>query len=271
VSRSFGARGLFGGTELMAVRDVDLAVARGEAVGLVGESGCGKSTLGRMLLGLIAPTRGRVVFDGRDLAGLGGADLRALRRRMQVIFQDPYASLDPRRPVGEQVADGIRIHRLADAAAVPERSAELIRLVGLDPAQARRLPNEFSGGQRQRIAIARALATQPDFIVADEPVSALDVSVQAQVVNLLADLRAQLGLALLFISHDLHIVRHICERVVVMYMGRVVEAGPSAQVFHAPAHPYTRALIEATPSIRPRAGKARPVVAGEPPSALAPP
>jgi oligopeptide/dipeptide ABC transporter ATP-binding protein len=269
LSRAFRTRGLFGGAGLIAVRDVTLEVARGEAVGVVGESGCGKSTLGRLLIGLIAPTRGRVRFDGRDLAGLPAAELRRLRRRMQIVFQDPYASLDPRRPVGQQIADGLRIHHLADAAAVTERTAELVRLVGLDPAQSGRLPNAFSGGQRQRIAIARALATRPDFIVADEPVSSLDVSVQAQVINLLADLRQTFGLALVFISHDLHIVRHICERVVVMYLGRIVEAGPTADVFRAPAHPYTRALIAATPSIRPRARVA--VVAGEPPSALAPP
>jgi oligopeptide/dipeptide ABC transporter ATP-binding protein len=272
LSRSFRARGLFAGkAEIMAVREVDLSIGRGEAVGIVGESGCGKSTLGRMLLRLLSPTRGRVLFEGQDLAGLRAADLRRLRRRMQIIFQDPYASLDPRRPVGRQIADGIRIHALAGDPGAHDRVAELLRLVGLDPAHAARLPHEFSGGQRQRIAIARALATRPDFIVADEPVSSLDVSVQAQVLNLLGELRAELGLALLFISHDLHVVRHICERVAVMYLGRIVEEGQAADVFRAPAHPYTRALIAATPSIRPQKRKDKATLAGELPSAVAPP
>jgi oligopeptide/dipeptide ABC transporter ATP-binding protein len=271
LARRFRARGRFGRrAELMAVRHVDLAVGRGEAVGIVGESGCGKSTVGRMLLHLLTPTRGRVVFDGQNLAHLPTAGLRRLRRRMQIIFQDPYASLDSRRPVGPQIADGLRIHALADAAGAREAAAELLKRVGLDPSHAARLPHEFSGGQRQRIAIARALATRPDFVVADEPVSSLDVSVQAQVLNLLADLRAEFGLALLFISHDLHLVRHICERVVVMYLGRIVEEGRAAEVFRAPAHPYTRALIAATPSLR-GAAKERAALVGEVPSALAPP
>jgi oligopeptide transport system ATP-binding protein len=272
LARRFRARGGFGRhAELMAVRHVDLAVRRSEAVGIVGESGCGKSTVGRLLLHLLAPTRGRVLFDGQDLARLPTARLRRLRRRMQIIFQDPYASLDPRRPVGPQIADGLRIHALADGAAARAASADLLNRVGLDPSHAARLPHEFSGGQRQRIAIARALATRPDFIVADEPVSSLDVSVQAQVLNLLADLRAEFGLALLFISHDLHVVRHICERVAVMYLGRIVEEGSAAEVFRAPAHPYTRALIAATPSMRRRASKGKAALAGEVPSALAPP
>jgi oligopeptide transport system ATP-binding protein len=269
LSRSFRARGgLFAGTaEIMAVKEVDLAIGRGEAVGVVGESGCGKTTLGRMLLRLIPPSRGRVLFEGLDLEALPRSQLRRLRRRMQIVFQDPYASLDPRRPVGAQIADGILIHNLCPNASLHE----LLALVGLDPAHAQRLPHEFSGGQRQRIAIARALASRPDFVVADEPVSALDVSVQAQVLNLLADLRAQLGLALLFISHDLHVVRHLCERVLVMYLGRVVEEGTAAQLFGAPAHPYTRALIAATPSIHARAGKHRLLLSGETPSAFSPP
>jgi ABC-type oligopeptide transport system ATPase subunit len=252
--RSFRARhGLFAQrADIMAVRDVNLRIGRGEAVGVVGESGCGKSTLGRMLLGLLPPLRGRVLFDGQDLNGLGHSHLRRLRRRMQMIFQDPYASLDPRRPVGRQIGDGFLIHDLCDSSTVPDRVIELLKLVSLDPTHAERLPHEFSGGQRQRIAIARALATRPDFVVADEPVSALDVSVQAQILNLLADLRAELGLALLFISHDLHVVRHLCERVVVMYLGRIVEEGKAEDVFRAPAHSYTRALIAASPSIRRR-------------------
>jgi len=272
LARRFRARGRFGRrAELMAVRHVDLAVRRGEAVGIVGESGCGKSTVGRMLLHLLEPTRGRVSFDGQDLARLTTAGLRRLRRRMQIIFQNPYASLDPRRPVGPQIADGLRIHALADSAAARAASADLLNRVGLDPSHAGRLPHEFSGGQRQRIAIARALATRPDFIVADEPVSSLDVSVQAQVLNLLGDLRAEFGLAMLFISHDLHVVRHICERVAVMYLGRIVEEGRADEVFRAPAHPYTRALIAATPSMRRRVSKDEAALAGEVPSALAPP
>src|SRR6516164_470880 len=273
LSRSFRVRrGFFAGkAEMMAVCDVDLAIGRGEAVGVVGESGCGKTTLGRMLLRLLAPTHGRVMFDGQDLNYVGRSDLRRLRRRMQMIFQDPFASLDPRRPVGRQIADGILIHDLADRSDIVDRVAELLKLVGLDPSHTSRLPHEFSGGQRQRIAIARALATRPDFVVADEPVSSLDVSVQAQVLNLLADLRAEFGLALLFISHDLHVVRHLWERVHVMYLGRVVEEGAAAEVFGAPAHPYTRALIAATPSIHARAPKNRPLLSGEAPSAFSPP
>ena len=273
LSRSFRARGgLFAGTaEIMAVKEVDLAIGRGEAVGVVGESGCGKTTLGRMLLRLIPPSRGRVLFEGLDLEALPRSQLRRLRRRMQIVFQDPYASLDPRRAVGAQIADGILIHNLCPNASLQDRVHELLALVGLDPAHAQRLPHEFSGGQRQRIAIARALASRPDFVVADEPVSALDVSVQAQVLNLLADLRAQLGLALLFISHDLHVVRHLCERVLVMYLGRVVEEGTAAQLFGAPAHPYTQALIAATPSIHARARENRLLLSGETPSAFSPP
>jgi oligopeptide/dipeptide ABC transporter ATP-binding protein len=251
ISRSFAVRGgLFRRHALYAVRDVDLTIRPGEAVGIVGESGCGKSTLGRLLLGLMRPTAGRVLFEGRDLAQLGGGVMRATRRKMQMIFQDPFSSLDPRRPIGGQIADGLAVHGIVPSV---ERDAEVARLlaqVGLDAAHAGRLPHAFSGGQRQRIAIARALATRPDFIVADEPVSALDVSIQAHIVNLLADLRASLGLSLLFISHDLHVVRHLCDRVVVMYLGQIVEEGPAAELFRAPAHPYTRALLDATPSLR---------------------
>jgi oligopeptide/dipeptide ABC transporter ATP-binding protein len=273
VSRSFRAGGgLFSRrATIKAVREVDLTVGRGEAVGVVGESGCGKSTLGRMLLHLLVPTSGRVLFEGVPLDDLTPAARRTLRARMQMIFQDPYGSLDPRRRAGDQIADGIVIHRLADRATARDRVADLLRRVGLDPTHAERLPHEFSGGQRQRIAIARALATNPDFIVADEPVSALDVSVQAQIIALLAELRSAFGLALLFISHDLHVVRHLCEHVVVMYLGRVVEEGRAADIFGAPAHPYTRALIAATPSIRPRTRASKAAVAGELPSAAAPP
>ncbi len=273
LSRGFRARdGLFARRrDIMAVRDVDITVGRGEAVGVVGESGCGKSTLGRLLLRLLPPSTGRVLFDGEDLGAATSAGLRRLRRRMQIVFQDPYGSLDPRRAIGEQIADGIDIHRMANRRTARERVAALLEQVGLDPSHAGRLPHEFSGGQRQRIAIARALATGPDFIVADEPVSALDVSVQAQIVNLLADLRAELGLALLFISHDLPVVRHLCDRVVVMYLGRVVETGRTAEVFAAPAHPYTRALLAATPSLRRAAKTPRATLSGELPSPAAPP
>jgi len=273
VSRSFRSSSgwLTRRREIKAVREVDITVGRGEAVGVVGESGCGKSTLGRMLLHLLPPTSGRVFFDGQALHDLTPAMRRRLRARMQMIFQDPYGSLDPRRRAGDQIADGIMIHNLADRAVARERVTDLLRRVGLDAAHADRLPHEFSGGQRQRIAIARALATEPDFIVADEPVSALDVSVQAQIIALMAELRSAFGLALLFISHDLHVVRYLCERVVVMYLGRVVEEGTSAEIFRAPAHPYTRALIAATPSIRARTGARKAALSGELPSPAAPP
>jgi oligopeptide/dipeptide ABC transporter ATP-binding protein len=223
-----------------------------------------------LLLRLLRPNAGRILFDGDDLANLESGALRRLRRRMQLIFQDPYSSLDPRRRVGDQIADGLLIHRLADRSAARDRVGALLRQVGLEPAHGARLPHEFSGGQRQRIAIARALATGPDFLVADEPVSALDMSVQAQIVNLLADLRAELGLALLFISHDLPVVRHLADRVAVMYLGRIVEIGPTRAVFAAPAHPYTKALLAATPSLE-RGTRPRAALAGEPPDPAAPP
>ena len=272
VSRSFrGRAGWLARTEVKAVREVDLTIHRGEAVGVVGESGCGKSTLGRMLLHLLPPSSGRIVFDGQPLHDLTPTMRRRLRARMQMIFQDPYGSLDPRRPAGAQIADGLLIHGLADRGQARARVKDLLQRVGLDPSHADRLPHEFSGGQRQRIAIARALATQPEFIVADEPVSALDVSVQAQILTLMADLRSSFGLALLFISHDLHVVRHLCERVVVMYLGRIVEEGKAADLFHAPAHPYTRALIAATPSIRLQKRSREMALSGELPSPASPP
>jgi oligopeptide/dipeptide ABC transporter ATP-binding protein len=273
VSRSFASRSgwLARRAEVKAVREVDLTIGRGEALGVVGESGCGKSTLGRMLLHLLPPTSGRVFFDGRALHDLTPATRRHMRARMQMIFQDPYGSLDPRRRAGEQIADGIMIHGLTDRTEARARVADLLQRVGLDPVHGDRLPHEFSGGQRQRIAIARALATKPEFIVADEPVSALDVSVQAQIVTLMAELRSSFGLALLFISHDLHVVRHLCERVVVMYLGRVVEEGDVAEIFRAPAHPYTRALTAATPSIRTRMRSQKAALSGEMPNPAAPP
>lgn len=238
--------------DIWAVRDVTLNVSRGETVGIVGESGCGKSTLGRMMLGLEDPTTGSVHFDGRDIAGLAGGERRRLARQMQMVFQDPFGSLDPRRSVGAQIADGLRTHSIVPANKVKDEVTRLIEQVGLPASAALRRPHEFSGGQRQRVAVARALATQPDFIVADEPVSALDVSIQAQVVNLLMHLRRDLDLAMLFISHDLHVVRHLCDRIAVMYLGRIVEEGPAEKVFGTPAHPYTRALLASTPSLYPR-------------------
>ncbi|MFT8243478.1 ABC transporter ATP-binding protein [Roseomonas sp. BN140053] len=256
---------------VQAVRDLDVSVRRGEAVGVVGESGSGKSTLGRLLLGLIPPTAGAVRFDGAPLTGASRAEWRRLRRRMQIVFQDPYGSLDPRRRVGAQIADGLAIHGLLPAAARPARVAALLSQVGLDPSHAARFPHEFSGGQRQRVGIARALATGPDFLVADEPVSALDVSIQAQVVQLLAGLQRELGLALLFISHDLPVVRHLCDRVLVMYLGRVVENGPAEAVFAAPSHPYTRALLSATPRLDAARRVQRIILPGDPPSPTDPP
>jgi peptide/nickel transport system ATP-binding protein len=254
-----------------AVDGVSLAIARGEAVGLVGESGSGKSTVGRLVLGLLPLSAGSVRFDGTDLADLPQGSQRALRRRMQLIFQDPHSSLDPRRRIGDQIADGLAIHDLVAAAERPARVSELLQQVGLQPEHARRFPHAFSGGQRQRVGIARALATNPDFVVADEPVSALDVSVQAQVLALLADLRTRLGLAMLFISHDLPAVRHLCDRVVVLYLGRVMEEGPTRDVFAAPRHPYTRALLSAAPSLHPGRRRERILLRGEPPSPADPP
>ena len=272
LSRHFAPRGFLTlGPAVQAVTAVDLAVARGERVGLVGESGSGKSTLGRLLLGLIPPSAGRVVMDGADLSTLGAAQLRAVRRRMQIIFQDPYSSLDPRRRVGAQISDGLAIHRMGSAVERAERVRTLLTQVGLSPAHGERYPHEFSGGQRQRIGFARALATGPEFLVADEPVSALDVSVQAQVLALLAELCARNSVALLFISHDLPVVRSLCERVVVLYLGRVMEEGPSAAVLARPLHPYTRALLSAAPSIDPARRRRRILLDGDPPSPTSPP
>jgi len=272
LTRHFTAGGLFRrGRPVQAVNDVSLALRPSEAVGLVGESGSGKSTVGRLLLGLLRPTAGRVSFSGADLSGAGPAQLRALRPRMQLVFQDPYSSLDPRRRVGGQIAYGPAIHRLWPRGERANRISMLLHQVGLAPAHALRFPNEFSGGQRQRLAIARALATAPDFLVADEPVSALDLSVQAQVLNLLADLRAKLGLTMLFISHDLAAVRSLCDRVIVMYLGRVMEEGPTHAVFSTPQHPYTMALLSAMPSLDPAQRRSRILLQGEPPSAVDPP
>ena len=269
VEKTFAPHGLIArGKGVRAVAGVDATIARGEALGVVGESGSGKSTLGRLLLGLLPATGGTVRFDGAPLPKPGSRAWRVLRARMGIVFQDPFGSLDSRRSVGAQVADGLAIHGVPGGAG---RVRELFELVGLDPRRADAYPHEFSGGQRQRIGIARALATKPDFLVADEPVSALDVSIQAQVVKLLADLRRDLGLAMLFISHDLPVVRHLCDRVAVMYLGRIMEEGRVGEVFARPAHPYTRALLSATPMLKAEKRAARIILPGEPPSPSSPP
>jgi oligopeptide transport system ATP-binding protein len=243
-------RGLLVQRQVAAVRAVDgvsFAIARGETLGLVGESGCGKSTTGRAILNLTRPTAGRVLFAGEQVSALSGETLRRLRRRMQMIFQDPYSSLNPRMTVGDTVAEPMLVHGLHRGAELARRAAELLELVGLDPEFRRRYPHEFSGGQRQRIGIARALAAEPDFIVCDEAIAALDVSVQAQIINLLQDLQQRLALTYLFISHDLSVVRHISDRIAVMYLGRIVELSHSEDIYSHPRHPYTLALLSAVP------------------------
>jgi peptide/nickel transport system ATP-binding protein/oligopeptide transport system ATP-binding protein len=251
-------KGLFGkGTSVRAVDDVSFAIEKGETFGLVGESGSGKTTTGRCILRLIEPTSGEVVFDGRDVLGLSRADLRRARRDMQIVFQDPYSSLNPRMRVADIVEEPLIIHRLGSKAERRARVKELFALVGLNPDHLERFPHEFSGGQRQRIGLARALALNPSLIVADEPVSALDVSVQAQVVNLLMELQQRLGLTYLFIAHDLRLVEHICTRTAVMYLGRIVEMGETSKLFGAPQHPYTRALLSAIPVPDPDAPRQR--------------
>jgi oligopeptide transport system ATP-binding protein len=256
-----------------AVDDVTLNIRRGETVGLVGESGCGKTTLGRTLLHLYLPTDGQVIFDGLDLTTLKGDELRKLRQRMQMIFQDPYASLNSRWTISRIIGEPIRVHQLGNGKGEEERVAELLKLVQLDPLYLNRYPHEFSGGQRQRIGIARALASDPEFIVCDEPISALDVSIQAQIVNLLEDLQDQFGLTYLFIAHDLSMVRHICDRVAVMYLGMVVEFAHRDELYSNPLHPYTRALLSAVPIPDPKATRARQrtILEGDPPSPADPP
>ena len=239
-----------GGNEVRAVDDVSLEIHAGETLGLVGESGSGKSTLGRLILRLVEPTSGNVCFEGRDLLGAGRAEMRRLRRDMQIIFQDPFASLDPRFRVEEIVAEPLIIHGSGNGRqGIRPRVVELLRAVGLDESILRRFPHEFSGGQRQRIGIARALALRPKFIVADEPVSALDVSVGAQIVNLLAQLQRDFGLTYLFISHSMPVVRYLSTRIAVMYRGKIVEVGSSEEITETPQHPYTRSLLEATPEV----------------------
>ena len=256
-----------------AVDGVTVDVRRGETLGLVGESGCGKSTIGRAMIRLRDATGGTVRFDGADLFSLKPDELRRYRRRMQIIFQDPYGSLDPRMTVSAIVSEPIETHNLAQGAAKDERVAELLRLVGLDPNYVKRYPHEFSGGQRQRIGVARALAVEPEFIVCDEPISALDVSIQAQVLNLLTDLRTRLGLTYLFVAHDLSVVKHISDRVAVMYLGKIVEIGPPEQLYAAPGHPYTRALLSAVPVPDPVAERKRKrvILKGDVPSPVNPP
>jgi oligopeptide/dipeptide ABC transporter ATP-binding protein len=265
--------GLFvaSGESVKAVDDVSFTIRRGETFGLVGESGCGKSTTGRCILRLIEPTSGEVWFDGRDLLSVGSDELRCLRRDIQIIFQDPYSSLNPRMSVEQTVGEPLIIHRVGTRSERRDRVVELLGLVGLEPAHASRYPHEFSGGQRQRIGIARALALNPKFIVCDEPVSALDVSVQAQVVNLLQDLQERLGLTYLFISHGLSVVEHISTRVGIMYLGKLVEVASSEEIFHNPLHPYTRALLSAIPIPDPDARRERLPLVGDIPTAIDPP
>jgi oligopeptide transport system ATP-binding protein len=256
-----------------AVDDISFDIYKGETLGLVGESGCGKSTTGQTILQLIKPTAGQILFDNRDLTKLGKGDLRRARRHMQMIFQDPYASLNPRMTVGSIVEEPLQIHSVGNAHSRQERVRELMALVGLNPYFIKRYPHEFSGGQRQRIGIARALATNPAFIVADEPISALDVSIQAQVVNLLDDLKQELGLTYLFIAHDLSMVRYISDRVAVMYLGRIVELSDRNAIYEQPLHPYTQALLSAIPIPDPdkEAKRKRLIIEGDVPSPANPP
>jgi peptide/nickel transport system ATP-binding protein/oligopeptide transport system ATP-binding protein len=256
---------------VQAVDNVSFTVRQGETVGLVGESGCGKTTVGRTILRLIEPTSGNVIFDGVEIFKLRGRELKEMRRNMQIIFQDPYSSLDPRMPIGESVGEGLKIHNVGTSKERFETVIEMLRKVGLEDYHARRYPHEFSGGQRQRIGIARALALQPKFIIADEPVSALDVSIQSQVLNILKELQREFGLTYLFIAHNLSVVEHISDRVAVMYLGKVVEFADRRELFLNPLHPYTQALMSAIPIPDPKIKRERIILQGDVPSPLNPP
>jgi len=266
--RAWGGIFRRGSAVIKAVDGVDIELERGCTLGLVGESGCGKSTLARVLIRLEEPTSGRVYLDGMDFLSLRGKELRRARRKIQMIFQDPYSSLNPRLTVGSTIAEGIKIHGLARGKGISERVKELLAKVGLPPSAMHKFPHEFSGGQRQRIGIARALAVEPRVIIADEPVSALDVSVRAQIINLLKDIQKETGIAYLFIAHDLGVVRHVSEKVAVMYLGKIVELAPADEIFAEPLHPYTEGLLASIPTADPKAERVRAAIAGDVPSPI---